>query len=400
MIFDDASVANALEYWTEERMATAIPAERILSDEATDESTPIQALTPEKANTSDEPFNAGGKLYYTLAGKNYSGSAEFCAHVQMIITVAHNIVDKDGNWAHNIVFKKGYGSKATESIPIRAVAVRKAWITSTDLNYREDYGFCVAKKPYPDMPYLDYIEYDNSKEQPATATSFGYPSNYEDGNKMVYVAGGIEIKKILEVPAYWKMPGNPMGPGASGGAWVVKSDTSAASTYSIVSLNSYGLQNEPNTMYGPLLSSDFSALVGYVKTYLVDNPDVGQQEDKDFPSSLENLGDVRHFKIKNRGWFIAHIKVKWKHEDLATGCVSRGEYTTKTDIRKEAEGTLDLYTLGVPDGAIVRMIGEVQAGKDNPGDELFTYNKSSGKMATYKMTRGTQNNKMYLESYQ
>lgn len=397
MIFDDASVANTVEYWTEERLAAALPSELHVRGEAIE---PLnqKVLTPEIADLKKVPFNSGGKLYYTFGKEDYVGSAEFCADSQMLLTAAHNILDENGNWAHNILFLRG--NSLLEPVPIRAVAIRKEWENSGATNNLVDYGFCVATKPYPHIPYLDYIEFDTGSTLPNNVTAFGYPKNYESGDTMMYVNGSIAFEYYDGTPVYWKMPGNPFRGGSSGGAWTIAKESNSdvdGVSHCIISLNSFTNPAAPKTMFGPILSSVFTELVSYVKEYLIDKLNHDLQEDKDFPSSLDNKGDVRYFKLKNRGWFIAHIKVKWKHE--AMGCVSRGEYTTKTDIRKEAEGTLDLSTLNIPDDAIVRMIGEVQAGKDNPGDELFTYKADSGKMVTYKMTRGTQNNKMYLESY-
>jgi len=256
IIFDDDGLHQASNYWTAERIENAIPIKITLPNPAPDllkgdfESSEVST-----ADINKPPFNAGGKLFFSQGGKNYVGSAEFCEHESLILTAAHCVRDMTtGDWSENIVFKRGYNLLLSKQIvPVRAVALKSYWYR--DKNYCWDYAFGISNK----ASEVDALSSEVSISS-GNCTAFGYPSNYNSGEKMKYVDASIDLNPYAHNIV--RMQGNTMGGGCSGGAWT-KKDTSVA-----ISLNSFSYAGDDTTLYGPLLTDDFNKLVEYAKTLL------------------------------------------------------------------------------------------------------------------------------------
>jgi hypothetical protein len=78
-----------------------------------------------------------------------------------------------------------------------------------------------------------------------TYSSFGYPTNFDRGQRMHYCVGGFEgydPHPIANGPKPMAM-GCDMGRGASGGGWFVDGR--------LASVTSFGYANHPDVSYGP-----------------------------------------------------------------------------------------------------------------------------------------------------
>lgn len=259
VIFDVQTVNSSLEYWTEERMRNAVPFGIELPAPAGMEYKPILAEEGEvkTADLSKPPFSSGGKIFFTIQGKDYCGSAEFCADKKLILTAAHCLRDRDtGEWVENIVFQRGYNNGFyKQKIKIRAAALKSYWCGKPVIDcYQWDYGFGITDEEAEVTP----LEYEKNilSEQ---VQAFGYPGNYHQGQKMVYANGEIESGTHAE-KTILRMQGNPMKQGCSGGAWV------SSASGKVVGVNSFIYATEEKAVYGPVLTNDFESLVIYAKT--------------------------------------------------------------------------------------------------------------------------------------
>ena len=256
IIFDEEGLLKAENYWSEERISKAIPIKVVLPHPNPDlKFDEVELSTVAEADVNNPPFNAGGKLFFSMGGDDYVGSAEYCENGNMILTAAHCIRDKDtGEWSENIVFKRAYkNSSCKQVVPIKAVALKSYWYKQKE--YRWDYAFGISDTTSEVTALSSEINVSSGN-----STAFGYPSNYHSGIKMQCVTAPVDLNpydsKIL------RMKGNTMGGGCSGGAWV--KDNSGV----VISLNSFSYKGDDTSEYGPLLTEDYNNLCEYAKTLI------------------------------------------------------------------------------------------------------------------------------------
>ncbi len=363
--FSREEMQAALEYWTEERMENAIPDESLVPDPDGIESVPRPTTLMEvkDADTDEMPFEAGGKLFFTRNGSDYVASAQYCADPFILLTAAHCLynVDEDA-YSEKIVFKRCYsGLTSEQTTAIKCTFLPDRYLTAPK-DYSFDYGFAITNDP-AECDFLDY-EINNAG---GTAISYGYPSNYNRGRKMVYAEGAYTQEGTQNLLV---MPGNDMGKGCSGGCWVKKG------TNTVVSVNSFSKTSHPEDQYGPLLTDNFEKLLNKAREQLAPN------------------GAVRYFTLHNSGAFVARMQIWWCLKD-DTGTYEEQGYH---DICVSAERTIDLKSIGgaIPEGARVRLIVEVVAGKDKTAQEEFIYLSDSGERAVYKISGTTLKSKLKL----
>lgn len=248
IFFDREQILKTKNHWTEERLKAAEPAEAALPpEEPSPKNEDAFKGGVSKADVGKEPYKAGGKIYFTMGGKDMYGSAEFCAAQNLILTAAHCLRDMNtGEWAENIEFHPASGGR----LSIGTVAIKTMWYDEKD--YRWDYGFGVVPPKEQGKFALGY----ETNVSGGSVTAFGYPGNYYGGEDMATVDGDIEIYK----KGILKMSGNPMKSGCSGGAWVKKGANTA------ISLNSFHYIGQDQDEYGPLFDEKFENLAEYAKS--------------------------------------------------------------------------------------------------------------------------------------
>ncbi|MFI3272824.1 MAG: hypothetical protein R3Y11_12120 [Pseudomonadota bacterium] len=257
VIFSEQNILSLEDYWTEARLAQATPIHIELPNPS-----PISSKdafsgeftgSANLASISKDPFQTGGKLFFTRNGEDRVASAEFCESKNLLLTAAHCLQDMEtGEWSENIIFQRGYdsGSKK-QKVSIKASAVKVYW--SETKQYCWDYGFAITTTESSVEPLKGLCSISTGK-----ATSFGYPSNYYSGKRMVYYDLDIEESSTAIV----RMSGNDMGSGCSGGAWVQYGTTNA------ISVNSFSYTSSPEDQYGPMFTEDYSSLVTFAKTLI------------------------------------------------------------------------------------------------------------------------------------
>lgn len=253
---DELNRKRILDYWTPERRASAIPDESWQTEARPGAEDVTSATDPQPADTSEMPFAAGGKLFFSRGNKNYVASAEIICRSNLVLTAAHCVQDKDsGALCENFLFERCYceGSSA-ESLTFRTVALKTYW--HGQKQWKWDYAFAILNETSSLTSPLTYSTEDVSGRE---LTAFGYPANYYDGKKMVRIDGssGITGSGTREIS------GDKMRGGSSGGAWLLRDSST------VVGLNSYGPVSETEAYVGsPVLDAEFDSLYQYVTTLL------------------------------------------------------------------------------------------------------------------------------------
>lgn len=249
------SPADVRRYWTPERKAAAISAETA-GPEFTgipgNAPPPPPATDPKPANLAEMPFATGGKLFYSMDGKDYVASANIFMRSNMLLTAAHCIQDKaTGNVGENYVFELGYsGEGSGESFTFKTVALRENWYLTKNVKY--DYAIAILDKGSSVATPLRYSTEDIWNK---TVTSMGYPVSY-GGAQMMFTKG-----PAIPLYGHWAVFGSKMTAGSSGGAWVLPDNVTA------VGLNAYVSTSGKEILYSgsPRFDDEFVRLFEYAE---------------------------------------------------------------------------------------------------------------------------------------
>ena len=251
------------QYWTPERKKAAVPAPMGIvtaaprMPEAANEE---PATDPKQADLAKMPFTAGGKLFFTMDNVDYVASANIFMHRNMLLTAAHCIQNnKTGNVGENFVFEQCYtGEESSEDFSIKTVALKENWYLVKD--YKFDFAIAILDK---NSDFAEPLRYSVSPDMVGkTVVSMGYPVSYFDGDQMMFAKGPISTRTGQE--GHWIMMGSKMGPGSSGGAWVLEDGLTA------VGLNAYIVKSGEEIMYSgsPQFNEDFEKLYQYALTLM------------------------------------------------------------------------------------------------------------------------------------
>ena len=218
------------------------------------------ATDPKQADLSKMPFTAGGKLFFTMDGVDYVASANIFMHRNMLLTAAHCIQDnKTGNVGENYVFEQCYtGELSSGDFYIKTVALRENWYLQKD--YKYDFAIAILDK---NAEYGQPLHYSTDPNMVGKmVTSMGYPVSYDDGAQMMFARGPISTREGQD--GHWIMYGSKMGPGSSGGAWVLDDGLTA------VGLNAYIVKSGEEIMYSgsPQFNDEFEKLYKYAMTLM------------------------------------------------------------------------------------------------------------------------------------
>lgn len=246
---------RVLDYWTPERKAAAVPIDRT-AGLCADGGLLAGATEPQLADLSKMPFMAGGKLFFSKDNKNYVASAELICRRNLVLTAAHCIQDKTtGHLGDNYMFERCYndGSSA-EKLTFKTVALKAYWYEQKA--WKRDYAFAVLNE---DSALTTPLTYSTQDVNGMVLTDYGYPSNNFSGKRMSFVEGSCRNNsdgtRIID--------GDRMGPGGSGGAWLIKGSST------VVGLNSFG-PGVGAVMYAgsPVFDAEFDSLYQYVISLL------------------------------------------------------------------------------------------------------------------------------------
>ncbi|MFE0188825.1 trypsin-like serine peptidase [Streptomyces sp. NPDC058989] len=233
----------------------------------------LPSLLPGVLPQAGGPWTGGGavtktagRVFFTYQGRNAScsGDAVTSGNKSTVITAGH-CVKLQGNWHTNWVFVPGYhdGEAPYGKWPAAKTLATPQWTASEDINY--DVGAAVVApldgKKLTDVVGGQGLSFNSGYNKAMYA--FGYPAAAPyDGSKLIYCSGN-----TIKDPLFSKDHGlscNMTG-GSSGGPWFTSFDEKTGTGLQ-ASVNSFGYQFLPNTMFGPYFGDDAKNLYEKAQT--------------------------------------------------------------------------------------------------------------------------------------
>ncbi|MEU4605786.1 hypothetical protein AB0F43_22610 [Kribbella sp. NPDC023972] len=261
-----AEQAKVTDFWTTERMRSAVPIDRLLKPKQRLAGT-VAAGKPTTVAPTAFPNGGGqwtgggkivsteGRVFFTYQGRtaSCSGTAVTSTNESTVITAGH-CVKLDGAFHTNWVFVPAYNNGST---PYGTWTAKKTyatpqWVAGEDINY--DVGAAVVNplngQSLTDVVGGQGIAFNQARGQNMYA--FGYPAAAPyDGSKLIYCSGSTFNAFISDgIGMTCDMTG-----GSSGGGWFLR--FSEATGAGIVnSVNSYKINFIPTWMFGPYFGTD------------------------------------------------------------------------------------------------------------------------------------------------
>ena len=264
--------AGGAEYWTPERMRSAIPADvlakkaverqksspAVLPEQAKGPETKIQGSAPQiqaKANASETPVPHIGKVFFTLGGTNYVCSANSVASANRntVSTAGHCLNEGPGAFATKFTFVPAYqnGSAPYGKWTAKALYAPTQWSSSGSMEY--DTGFAVMSqlngRNLADVVGASGVSFNAARGLAYKA--FGYPAASPFNGESLKSCSGTATNDPYN-PQFNSqgIPCNMTG-GSSGGPWFIGTSSSGYQN----SVNSYGYGSNSTKMYGPYWGS-------------------------------------------------------------------------------------------------------------------------------------------------
>jgi hypothetical protein len=253
------SAAAVASYWTSARMRAATPAERMLTPAGKPAATPRIGPTAPAAWTSsevttpytDQPTSTHGKVFFTLGGTDYvcSGTALLSGNKSVVWTAGHCVNQGPGAYATKWAFVPGYkdGAAPFGVFTAKNLMTTSQWATSGDFGYDEGAAVVAAAngKTLTDAVGGRGIAFNYDRSQ--HYLSHGYPQAPPFNGARLWVCdSSLAMSDTRSSPPTMGI-GCDMTGGSSGGGWIVGSD--------LYSVNSYGVSNQKNVMFGPYMDS-------------------------------------------------------------------------------------------------------------------------------------------------
>jgi V8-like Glu-specific endopeptidase len=263
-VLDGAGVAD---YWTAERMQSAIPGD-VLAGKALERGNRSSTLLVEKGKKSEVRATKGkptiaqseapvkhiGKVFFTLAGSNYvcSGNAVSSANKSTVSTAGHCVNEGPGAFATNFMFAPAYenGVSPYGKWTATDLYAPTQWSDNGDMTY--DTGFAVVA-PLDGQTLTDVVGGSGvafNEARGLTYKSFGYPAAAPFNGETLKSCTGTAVNDPNNSQFGTQGISCDMTGGSSGGPWFI--GTSSAGVQN--SVNSYGY-NRSAVMYGPFWGS-------------------------------------------------------------------------------------------------------------------------------------------------
>lgn len=271
-------IENAVQYWTEDRIAEVPPLPIPIVDNISGipkdkEYTAEPQQQPEcqccNSATGYPPWvwNIGKILTCGADGQCGWGSAQYIGletvERRMLLTAAHALIDaaesrKQGKpvWRTNILFLQGYGVPVKRRIC--AMGIFKNYIDNPNYECSWDYGFIYMRDPSLVGSSLKLDTWNNETE----VAVFGYPGNYFGGNVKAVCTG--MARREMD-GCYVRIDGNDMAGGISGGAWI--RNLSSISGDNVNQVIAIAAASTGDTLFGPNFDQNMISLYHYIYNY-------------------------------------------------------------------------------------------------------------------------------------
>jgi V8-like Glu-specific endopeptidase len=260
--------AGAADYWTADRMLTAIPGD-VLAGKALERGNRSNPLLVEKGKStkvkaaqgkqtiaqSETPVKTVGKVFFSLAGANYvcSGNSVSAKNKSTVSSAGHCVNEGPGAFATNFVFVPAYNNGAAPYGKWTATSLHAPtqWSSGGDMAY--DTGFAVVSRNGSGQYLADVVGASGvafNQARGLTYKSFGYPAASPFNGETLKSCTGTASDDPYN--PQFNTQGIPcdMTGGSSGGPWFIGTSSSGAQN----SINSYGYDRSA-VMYGPYWGS-------------------------------------------------------------------------------------------------------------------------------------------------
>lgn len=267
-------------FWTAERMRQATPLDVAASPAGFRAAPATTALPTRVPPTSPTAFpqpggawtaggavvKTSGRVFFTFQGRtaSCSGDSITSQNGSTVITAGH-CVKYQGAWHTDWIFVPGYdnGSAPYGQWPATKTFATDQWAASEDMN--TDVGLAVVAplngRKLSQVVGAQGIQFNGAYNR--KTYSFGFPAAAPyDGTKLVYCSANTGKDFLLTKDH--SMSCNMTG-GSSGGPWFQDFDESTG-LGTQVSVNSFGYNFLPNTMFGPYFGNEVKAAYDKAQT--------------------------------------------------------------------------------------------------------------------------------------
>ena len=249
--------AAVKQYWTAERMANAIPADKQVGaqgalpapvGDAAAALAPAQQVPPPYTS---QPTSTNGKVFFSDGGSNFvcSGTAVLSGNNSTVWTAGHCVHDGASGFHTNWAFVPAYadGSRPYGTWAASSLFTTSGWASAGDFSY--DLGAAkvapVGGSSLTNVVGGRSVAFNYARSQ--NYASHGYPAGPPfDGQRLWVCNSPLVYNDNAANPPTMGIDCDMTG-GSSGGGWIVGS--------SVYSVNSYGYSTLPNVMFGPYQGS-------------------------------------------------------------------------------------------------------------------------------------------------
>lgn len=236
------------EFWTPERMASAIPGDTLLAgatsafplgplDFGLDSSSQQQRTQTQKVeNPKSKPWRAHGKVFFTLGGVQYvcSGTSIKSRTESLVVTAGHCMYSEASGYATNFMFAPAYdGGTPFGEWTAKRLKATPQWEANEKINY--DVGmatmFKLNGKKLADRVGKRGVAFNKSRDVRFDAIGYPAEGKYEPGDKMYHCDGPAQgTDNGQGKPAPTRIDCDMTG-GSSGGGWVVGDRVNSVVSY-------------------------------------------------------------------------------------------------------------------------------------------------------------------------
>ncbi|WP_456624436.1 trypsin-like serine peptidase, partial [Bradyrhizobium sp. P5_C12] len=194
---------------------------------------------PQPADVAVSPYSKVGRITFRFPtdapGWGHLCTAQFIGDLGVVLTAAHCVWDQQNKvWGGNYSFQLAYQTGGpTQSFNWECAAIMSGWANG---KYAYDYAVLKIRGVPPNGGLGMKINVGATH-----LDAIGYPDNYGGNEVMYHVYGNKDGSNPTSML-------NPLGHGASGGAWV--EGTAPENETNVVSLNSFKYNNDSTRMYG------------------------------------------------------------------------------------------------------------------------------------------------------
>lgn len=257
--------ASAGDGWSAERMEAAIPGEALVAGKLDQPigaaatgtlDVPAEAADPAVTPfaTRESPVPHIGKVFFSLGGSDYvcSGNAVASANESTVATAGHCLNSGPGAFATEFVFVPAYenGRAPYGQWAATDLVAPTQWTRDGDITY--DTGFAVVSSPsgasLTDTVGASGVAFDEGRGKAYRA--YGYPAGAPFDGQTLQSCLGTATADPYGQSESQGIPCDMTG-GSSGGPWFIGGNADGRQN----SVNSFGYDNVPDTMFGPYWGS-------------------------------------------------------------------------------------------------------------------------------------------------